>query len=108
MFPDESQTSMSTLRSGSCIDDRKREAFPRSSVIPGVSFLMFSSDYIKQSSIRCSVNAVAHDESDVTANENDENKSSRRNLRKRSCFVCCRNLSESKPHYIDVASCFLL
>ncbi|GBM34556.1 hypothetical protein AVEN_77521-1 [Araneus ventricosus] len=94
--------------SRSRIDDRKREAFSRSSDYRGLSFPMFfPSRLIKPRRTLRSVDRCADTMNpDVTANENDEYNSSRE-LRKRS-VVCCRISQSSKRALLRVASCFLL
>ncbi|GBN06534.1 hypothetical protein AVEN_201984-1 [Araneus ventricosus] len=93
--------------SRSRIDDRKRAAFPRSSVIT-VAYLSpcfvhcdSSSRHTLRSADRCADTMNP----DVTPNENDENNSSRE-LRKR--FVSCRISQSSKRALLRVSSCLLL
>ncbi|GBO33323.1 hypothetical protein AVEN_112804-1 [Araneus ventricosus] len=87
--------------SRSCIDDRKCEEFPQSSVIT-VTYLspcFFHRDSSSRDirrELRSADRCADTMNPDVTANENDENNSSRE-LRKRFCVV--ESLSHRNVHY---------
>ncbi|GBN21832.1 hypothetical protein AVEN_178927-1 [Araneus ventricosus] len=100
MFPDASSMSTCAAKSNcsrSRIDDRKREAFPRSSVIT-VTYLspcFFHRDSSSRDMLRRANRCADTMNPDVTANENN----SSRELRKRSVLSVIESLSHRNVHY---------